>query len=252
MMKRMISDQVRKWLSMASVAMAVCLASSGWAKTAVTPLTEDEQTWLTFMREEEKVARDAYLTFSELWAFRPFLNIAKSEQTHMNSVKALLTRYGVTDPVADDTIGVFANPELQALYDTLIIQGSLSLTNALEVGVLIEEADIADLTEALAATTHRDLLTVYKNLLRGSNSHLKAFTKSLSGASPASASCSGTGTCTGAGTGTCTGTGKATGTCTGAAKGTGSSGKGTGTGAGTGSRSGKGSATCAGTGCTPN
>ena len=251
MMKRMISDQVRKWLSMASVAMAVCLASSGWAKTAVTPLTEDEQTWLTFMREEEKVARDAYLTFNELWDFRSFLNIAKSEQTHMRAIKTLLTRYGVADPVADDTIGVFDNPELQALYDTLIIQGSLSLTNALEVGVLIEDADIADLTEAIAATTHRDMLTVYKNLLRGSNSHLKAFTKSLTAASQASASCSGTGACTGAGTGTCTGA--ATGTCTGAAKGTGT-GKGTGTCTDTakGTGSGKGTATCTGTGCTLN
>jgi len=251
MMKRMLTDQARKWLSMTGVVMTVCLASGGLAKTAITPLTEDEQTWLTFMREEEKVARDAYLTFNALWDFCSFLNIAKSEQAHMNAIKTLLTRYGVADPVADDTIGVFANPELQALYDTLILQGSLSLTNALEVGVLIEEADIADLTEAMAATTHRDMLTVYKNLLRGSNSHLKAFTKSLTGASQGSASCSGTGTCTAAGTGTCTGQG--TGTCTGAGTGT-RAGKGaaTCTGAGTGSRSGKRAATCAGTGCTLN
>ncbi len=237
MMNRMLSNQARKWLSMTGVVLTVGLASSGFAKTAVTPLTEEEQTWLTFMREEEKVARDAYLTFYELWDLRSFQNIAKSEQTHMKSIKTLLTRYGVTDPVTDDTVGVFANPELQELYDTLVAQGSLSLTNALEVGVLIEEADIADLTEAIAATTHRDVLTVYKNLLRGSNSHLQAFAKSLTGAAQGTGTCTGTGTCSAKGTGTCTGAG--TGTCTGA-------------GTGKGKGSGKGTGTCTGTGCTLN
>lgn len=233
-MKRTLNDQAIKWLSMTGVVLSVGLASSGLAATAVTPLTGDEQTWLTFMREEEKVARDAYLTFYEVWNLRSFQNIAKSEQTHMNAIKRLLVRYGVTDPVTDDTAGIFANPELQALYDTLIARGSLSMTNALEVGVLIEEADIADLTEAAAATTHRDLLTVYKNLLNGSKSHLKAFTKTMTLTPQTAPTCTGIcadrpvqgtgkpGTCSAPGTGTCsdTGTGtragKKTGTCSGA------------------------------------
>ncbi len=225
---------------MTGVVLTLSLASRGMASTAVVPLTDDEQTWLTFMREEEKVARDAYLTFFELWDSRSFQNIAKSEQTHMTSIKTLLTRYGVTDPVTDDTVGVFANPELQELYDTLIAQGSPSLADALGVAKLIETADIDDLNEAAAATTHRDMLSVYKNLLRGSTSHLKAFTKT-SGLSPdASATCTG-GTCAD-GT-TCTGTGAGTGTC---------SGTGTCAGKKTGAGTGKKTGTCSGTGCTLN
>ena len=241
-MKRMLTNQTRKWLSMTGVVLTLGLASNGMAATAVVPMTGDEQTWLTFMREEEKVARDAYLTFFELWDFRAFQNIAKSEQTHMTSIKTLLTRYGVTDPVTDDTVGVFTNPELQELYDTLIAQGSLSLADALGVAVLIETADIEDLNEAVAATTHRDVLTVYKNLLRGSKSHLKAFTKTVGLTPKASATCRG-GTCAD-GT-TCTGTGAGTGTCSGTGTCTG---KKTGTGTGTGKKTG----TCSGTGCTLN
>jgi len=43
-------------------------------------------------------------------------------------------------------LGVFDDPELQALYTKLIHGGSESLIDALRVGVFIEITDIADLT----------------------------------------------------------------------------------------------------------
>lgn len=235
------SSQSRSWLCAVGVMLGLGFASSGSAATKIVPLTEDEQTWLTLMREEEKVARDLYLAFNDLWAFRAFKNTAKSEQTHMNSVGRLLTRYAVEDPVADSEAGVFADPDLQELYDTLLAQGSLSLGDALQVALLVEAADIEDLAAAIEVTTHRDVLTVYKNLLRGSKSHLKAFQKSASKYTPTVTSstctgtCSGTGTCTGtcsetgactggacSGSGSCTGSGNCTGTCTGSGSCTGS------------------------------
>jgi len=44
-----------------------------------------------------------------------FQNIAASEQKHTDSVKGLLDLYKISDPVKDDAIGVFTNPDLQAL-----------------------------------------------------------------------------------------------------------------------------------------
>ena len=52
-------------------------------------LTDDETYWLTYMREEEKVARDVYLYLNEKWNVRIFKNIAASEQTHMDAIKAV-------------------------------------------------------------------------------------------------------------------------------------------------------------------
>lgn len=49
------------------------------------------------MREEEKLARDVYLTFGEKWGLTLFTNIAKSEQTHTDAVKTLLDRYEIKD-----------------------------------------------------------------------------------------------------------------------------------------------------------
>jgi len=144
-------------------------------------LTADEQESLTFMREEEKLARDVYLYLYDKWQLSEFNNIAASEQRHMDSVNNLLVRYGILDPVATNIQGEFTNPDLQALYDKLIEKGSQSLEEALRVGVLIEETDIADLQEGLADTTRNDITNVYSNLLKGSNNHLKAFNNELVG-----------------------------------------------------------------------
>jgi hypothetical protein len=143
------------------------------------PLTADEIAGLLFMREEEKVARDVYLTLDQAWDFQVFGNIARSEQSHMDAVKTLLDRYGIADPAAGNDIGQFSNPDLQALYDDLTAQGQQSLAEALRVGALIEETDIADLMDEVAAADHSDIERVYGQLLQGSGNHLRAFVSTL-------------------------------------------------------------------------
>ena len=141
---------------------------------AVQPLSADEATHLLYMREEEKLARDVYQVLFSKWNVRIFNNIAVSEQRHYDAVGTLISRYKLTDP-AQETAGVFTNPDLQALYAQLIAKGSISLLDALQVGVSIEETDIDDLKAAIAVTDNRDVLTVYGNLLNGSLNHLSAF-----------------------------------------------------------------------------
>ena len=145
----------------------------------VTGLTTDEKYWLEHMREEEKLARDVYTSLGNKWNIPVFNNIAASEQTHMDSVKTLLDRYGIPDPAAGKAPGVFTSPDLQKLYDDLIMQGSVSSVEALRVGVLIEEVDIKDLNEAIALSQHSDITTVYNSLLQGSQNHLNAFQSNL-------------------------------------------------------------------------
>jgi len=118
------------------------------------------------------------VTLYETWELATFQNIANSEQAHTESVKALLDRYGLQDP-ASSQVGVFTNPDLQALYNTLVARGSQSLAEALKVGAAIEEIDILDLEERLAQTDNADIQQVFNNLLRGSRNHLRAFTSAL-------------------------------------------------------------------------
>ena len=77
---------------------------------------------MLFMREEEKLARDVYLTLYDAWGLTPFASIAVSEQSHMNAM-LLLLKYRLPDPAAGKPIGEFTDPDLQALYDTLIARG---------------------------------------------------------------------------------------------------------------------------------
>lgn len=138
-------------------------------------LTETEIEGLTYMREEEKLARDVYLTLYDQWNLPIFNNIAKAEQMHTDAVKNLLVTYSITDPVTNDEIGVFTNPDLQSLYDQLVEQGSQSVEEALKVGLAIEEIDILDLKEYLAETDDPNIQQVYQNLMMGSGNHLRAF-----------------------------------------------------------------------------
>ena len=141
-------------------------------------LTEDEIANLLHMREEEKVARDVYLKFFELYNMPVFANIAQSEQKHMDAVLNLVEGYGLTDPVADKAEGEFT-ADFQELYDNLVAEGSESITAAYQVGVKIEERDIADLEECIASTEVENILRVYNNLLAGSGNHLNAFSSKL-------------------------------------------------------------------------
>jgi hypothetical protein len=142
-------------------------------------LTAEEIKGLLFMREEEKLARDVYLTLYETWNLRIFQNIANSEATHMAAVKTLIDRYGLEDPAADRDIGSFTDPTLQGLYDQLVADGSQSLVDALRVGAAIEEIDILDLQARIAQTDKVDIQLVYENLLKGSRNHLRAFVSTL-------------------------------------------------------------------------
>jgi hypothetical protein len=149
-------------------------------KLAYEDLSADEKASLIFMREEEKLARDVYLTFYEMYKMPIFKNIANSEQAHTNAIKYLLTKYSIPDPVLNDTRGVFTNTELANLYNSLIEQGSASDIEALKVGALIEEIDILDIQNALKNIDNNDIIFVYNNLKRGSINHLNSFVKNLS------------------------------------------------------------------------
>jgi hypothetical protein len=145
----------------------------------VEELSQAEIDGLLLMREEEKLARDVYQTLYDNWGLNIFANIAQSEQTHTQAVRELLEKYELTDPVTDDSIGVFVNQDLQTLYNELTERGAQSEVEALKVGAYIEDLDIKDLQELIAETDNQDITEVYQNLVRGSRNHMRAFTRQL-------------------------------------------------------------------------
>ncbi len=137
-----------------------------------------EKEMLIFTREEEKLARDVYISFSALYNIPVFEKIYKSEQIHMDKVLCLLIHYNIEDP-ASDLIGVFKDPFLQELYNSLIADGSASLTEALIVGATIEDLDMVDLRECIHQTENEAIITIFGSLMCGSGNHLRSFIKLL-------------------------------------------------------------------------
>ena len=147
-------------------------------------LNATEAQTATYVREEEKLARDVYLTLDQTWNINPFETIAtQSEQKHMDNMQQLLMAAGLADPVINNNVGAFTDTELALLYQTLITRGSLSSAEGLKVGAYIEEFDIQDLQlalqEAQQGTNQTAVIQTYERLMCGSRNHLRSFVKAL-------------------------------------------------------------------------
>ncbi|MFN8098723.1 MAG: DUF2202 domain-containing protein [Dermatophilaceae bacterium] len=137
---------------------------------------------LRFSREEERLARDLYAALAAAHdGARPMSMITRSEQQHYSAVGALLATYHVPDPSNGLGAGTYAFPELQRLYDDWLARGRTTLAAAYQVGVELEQRDIADLERALGTSTPTDVKTVLTNLLGGSRRHLAAYQRAASG-----------------------------------------------------------------------
>jgi hypothetical protein len=140
-------------------------------------LTATMKTQLTYLVEEEKLARDVYVTLYSKTGVRQFNNINRAEQTHMGLVQGLLKTYSIKDPTVGKALGVFSNKSLAALYKKLISDGSVSTSAALAAGVLVEKTDIKDVTSLIKTKPPTDVQLVLDRLLSGSQRHLVAFNR---------------------------------------------------------------------------
>ena len=165
-------------------------------------LDENEETHLIFMREEEKLARDVYITLGKEYGKNPdlaspFSEIVPSEQNHMDTMLAKLKQFSIDDPNTDDDVGEFTGDDYGSYftkkYDELVSEGSTDYLNALYVGALIEELDMHDIVKCpkeiidiqywieseedcgMDYTDERRLVRSYDSLLKGSENHLRAF-----------------------------------------------------------------------------
>lgn len=182
--------------------LAATLLTAPLATPAMAAPDANEATHLTFMREEEKLARDVYLTLADMYPNAGvFANIGTgSEQTHTDTMRDKLAQYGLPDPNPNTnnlpgSIGVFTGADYGAYftekYNALVNWGSNSELDALYAGAFIEELDMHDIVMCpsivqeikgighedcgLEYTDERPLINSYNSLLDGSESHLRSY-----------------------------------------------------------------------------
>jgi hypothetical protein len=141
-------------------------------------LSSREKEGLLFIWEEEKAARDLYTTLYEKDNLSIFMDLAKSEQSHMDQAKAIIDKYGLNIPGKNES-GVFQNQTLQKIHDELQAKGLSSDQDALKSAATFEEISIMDLEKELAVTEMADLKAMYQGLLAGSRKHLRSYVGDL-------------------------------------------------------------------------
>lgn len=127
------------------------------------------------------LAHDGSMELNAFWPAQIFVNIAGSEQRHLDALGDELALCGTDDP-ARDQVGVFTEPGPQALHDELLALGVVSRVAALGVGVTSEETDMIDLRAAIDGTTRMPLPVTYERLLVGSEHHLASFIREFEAA----------------------------------------------------------------------
>lgn len=167
--------------SLSGVALLSSITYAKEIESTITPvLTDEQKDKLFFIYQEEKVARDVYITLGNIYTDEnTFASIQLSEQRHIDAARDLCEKYDVSiEGVDEDSVGNFVLPVLQELYDTCVAEGQKSLLDALKVGEMIEITDIDDLEEASVGMPE-DVVSVFENLKEGSLSHLDAFTAAI-------------------------------------------------------------------------
>ena len=165
----------KKIISIMAIAGMAVLGSGLPAYSAAPYTSAALQSRLKYMVEEEKLARDVYTVLAKSSVYPRFKNIASAEQFHLDQMSMVLKDYGLWNATLNRAPGVFYNKELSALYKTLIAKGQLSALDAIQVGIIIEEKDIADLTAMEKLITQDDIQFVVNYLKAGSQNHLAAF-----------------------------------------------------------------------------
>jgi hypothetical protein len=165
-MKKMMSILLAGFmvLASASVGFATSDIGAGAAKEDGNLTLED---MLEYAIEDEYMAKAEYeYIIEELDGGRPFTNIVKAEDTHIEWLKPLFEKYDVDFPEFDS--------------DDYLVKPD-SIESALELGVDAEVANIAMYESFLKEDLPEDVEKVFEYLKRGSENHLKAFERGTTG-----------------------------------------------------------------------
>jgi hypothetical protein len=171
-----MNTMIKRMTGVAVLCMTVVLPLQAKVSTPQNTLGAAEKNTLLTMREEEKLARDVYQTLYGVWKKPVFQNIGASEQKHMDALLKKINLFGLIDPALPEA-GRFSNPMFQTLYTQFgqWLAAKPSYIDALAIGATIEDWDIKDLNEAIAATNNLALKATYQNLLEASKQHLRRF-----------------------------------------------------------------------------
>lgn len=142
------------------------LSLSGYgAEGALDDTTLTLADMLTYAIQDEYLARAEYdWITSTFGSVRPFTNIMRAEETHIEALQPLFEAYGIAAPADEGASHAVAVG---------------SLTEAYQAGVNAEVNNIAMYETFLAQELPDNVRAVFESLMRASENHLRAFQNQL-------------------------------------------------------------------------
>ena len=137
-------------------------------------LTASQRAELVALAQNEKLAQDLYAQFYQAYHLRLFSNLGTAEASHLQALRTLMARYGITDPTAGQAAGHFSTPAAQAAYGRMLAQGKTSQQAAFTVVRNLERGAIARCATALNGVTAPDARQVVQHMRAAETRHLAA------------------------------------------------------------------------------
>ena len=120
---------------------------------------------LTYAIQDEYLARAEYdRIISDYGSIRPFTNIMRAEETHIDALLPLFTAYGISTPANEGADHAVSVPSLAQTY---------------QAGVNAEVNNIAMYELFLDEELPDNVRTVFESLMKASENHLRAFQNQL-------------------------------------------------------------------------
>lgn len=156
------NDKVEETITGNSTEDEMKLSLEGYgAKGALTDKELSLADMLMYSAQDEYIARAEYeAIIKEFDVIRPYSNIMRSEETHLDSLRDIYETYNIEFP-----------PDISK--EQLIIP--TTLLEAAKIGVQAEIDNIAMYEEFLKHDLPEDIKDVFNTLMKGSINHLKAF-----------------------------------------------------------------------------
>ena len=142
----------------------------------ISVLNDEQKEMLFFIYQEEKMARDVYVTLAKTYKNETMFRVMQiAEDKHLECAKGLCDIYGVDrSSVDEDLIGELESPLLKTLYDVYIEQGKSSLRDAIEIAEFMEDTH-KDMVEHASVGMPSDVVSVYEKLKKGSLNYPDTF-----------------------------------------------------------------------------
>jgi len=128
---------------------------------------------VTWMYDQEKLARDLANKFLSRWGDPEFLTTAAAEQRHMDELLAVMNLYGLDPLIQTDTDGEFGDERHSDAFSSLMSRGWQSQRDAYIAAAYLEEWDIQEFTASIADSGETRLTEVYSWLLAGAREQLR-------------------------------------------------------------------------------